>query len=225
VLEYGPGDILGVALLLYAHGADRVDCVDRFELSKLSRKNILVYTEILKSLAPKERERAERAFNEVGNPESGFKVNAIQYKITKNGLSSDGESYDLVISRAVLEHVNDLESTILDIKKVLKTGGASIHQVDLKSHGLDRRADLDFLTWNSFLYRLMYSHKGFPNRWRVNKYREFASKAKLQIERMAATEQLGDEKVKRILPKVAKEFTKTSAEDLSWLGFWIVFKG
>ena len=38
VLEYGPGDILGVALLMKAHGAKRVICVDRFPLAKARRE-------------------------------------------------------------------------------------------------------------------------------------------------------------------------------------------
>src|SRR2546428_12973317 len=32
VLEYGPGDVPAVAVLMLAHGADAAVCVDRFEL-------------------------------------------------------------------------------------------------------------------------------------------------------------------------------------------------
>ena len=224
VLEYGPGDILGVALLIYAHGAERVCCVDRFPLSKLSSKNIDVYMHLLNSLAKGERERAENAFKEKGNPGSGFNANAIAYNITKDGLSGENGVYDLIISRAVLEHVNDIEETMLDIKRSMKSGGVSIHQVDLRSHGLDRYTDFDFLTWPETIYKLMYSHKGFPNRWRVDKYKEFAERSNLHVKHLSPTGRLEQNKIDIIYPKLAKPFSRTAPEDLSWTGFWMILE-
>ncbi len=154
VLEYGPGDILGVALLFYAYGAKEIHCVDRFSLSKLSEKNMGVYRKLLERLKDKQRERAETAFNIKGKPESGLNEKCIYYQVTEDGLAGVSQRYDFIISRAVLEHVNDLEKTMLDIKHSLKLNGTSLHQVDLKSHGLDRDDEFDFLTWPDFLYRV-----------------------------------------------------------------------
>ncbi len=221
ILEYGPGDILGVALLFYAYGAKMVHCVDRFPLAKMSNKNIDVYVQLLNSLGEKERERAENAFNEKGDPESGFNVNAIRYKITRNGLSGAIKKYDLIISRAVLEHVNDLEKTMIDIMCSMKEGGISLHKVDLTSHGLDRYTDFDFLTWPNVIYRLMYSHKGFPNRWRVNKYKELAENSNLHVKELIPTGRLDQKKLNTIYLKLAKEFRHISLKELSWQGFWI----
>jgi len=224
VLEYGPGDILGVALLIYAHGAERVCCVDKFPLSNLSTKNIDVYMHLLSSLAKGERERAENAFKEKGNPSSGFKANAIAYKVTKDGLSGASKEYDLIISRAVLEHVNNLEETILDIGRSMKGGGLSIHQVDLRSHGLDRYTDFDFLTWPGTIYKLMYGHKGFPNRWRVDKYKELAESSNLHVKDLSPTGRLEHKKIDIIFPKLVKTFSHIAPEDLSWTGFWMVLQ-
>jgi len=224
VLEYGPGDILGVALLMYAHGAERIDCVDKFPLSKLSKKNINVYEHILNSLDSDKRERANSAFKEVSNPGSGFNPSVVSYNVTKNGLSGASGLYDLIISRAVLEHVNSLEETMYDIKRSLKINGISIHKVDLKSHGLDRYTDLDFLTWPTKIYKLMYSHKGFINRWRINKYIELADCYNLLVKKLSPTEMLDKDKLDIIYSKVAKEFTSLSPNDLSWLGFWIILE-
>ena len=221
ILEYGPGDILGVALLMYAYGAQTVCCVDRFPLSKLSAKNVDVYMRLLNSLGPEQRVRAANAFNENGDPRSGFNPQAITYKVTKNGLAGSSQEYDLIISRAVLEHVNNLEETMLDIKRSLKYGGVSLHEVDLKSHGLDRYKEFDFLSWPKLAYDLMYSHKGFPNRWRVNTYRELAKSAKLHVKKLSPTGRLEQEKIDAIRPRVAKEFSRVSPEELSWLGFWM----
>lgn len=221
VLEYGPGNILGVALVLYAYGAATVHCVDRFPLSQLSEKNIAIYQHLLNALDQEQRERADTAFREKGNPRSGFHPRAITYSVTPNGLSGAREEYDFIISRAVLEHVNSLEDTMRDMQRSLKTGGLSLHKVDLKSHGLDRYTDFDFLTWPEPLYQLMYSHKGSPNRWRVNTYRELAENLHLRVRKLTPTGQLDQEKLTVIYPKLAKEFKSISREELSWLGFWI----
>jgi hypothetical protein len=224
VLEYGPGDILGVALLMYAYGAKKVHCVDRFPLSKLSNKNIKVYSYILNSLDDTRRDRAANAFKERGRPESGLNPKIISYKITENGLSDIRGEYDLVISRAVLEHVNSLEETMLDISRSMKAGGISIHQVDLKSHDLDRYAVFDFLTWPKVLYKLMYSHKGFPNRWRIDKYKELARSSNLHLRKLTPTGRIGQDEINIIYSKLAKEFMHISPEDLSWLGFWMILE-
>jgi hypothetical protein len=224
VLEYGPGDTLGVALLMYAHGAEAVCCVDRFSLSHMSTKNIDVYLHLLNLLGKNERERAQSAFQEKGNPRSGFNPNAITYKVTKNGLSGSNREYDLIISRAVLEHVNNLEETMLDIKRSMKDGGISLHEVDLRSHGLDRYTDFDFLTWPEMIYRLMYSHKGFPNRWRADKYKESAERANLRVKELSPTDRLDPEKINIVYPKLARKFSHLSIEELSWKGFWLVLE-
>lgn len=221
VLEYGPGDTMCMALLMYAHGAKRVRCVDRFPLSKLSEKNIEVYHHLINSLNSAERSRAYDAFNERGNPKSGFNPEAISYQVTKDGLSGAHAEYDLIISCAVLEHVNSLDQTMLDIKNALKPAGLAIHRVDLKSHGLDRHTDFDFLACPPIFYELMFSHKGVPNRWRVNKYRELAEKSKLSIKKLIPTGRIELDKVENIYRKVAKNFGDISLDEFSWLGFWM----
>ncbi len=222
VLEYGPGDILGVALLMYAHGAEAVQCVDRFPLRKSSEKNLEVYRKLLDGLEGAQRERAANAFAVPGHPESGFNPNAIAYRVTPDGLSGGEREFDLIISRAVLEHVNNLEKTMADIAAALKPHGISVHQVDLKSHGLDRYKTYDFLTWPDPLYRLMYSHKGFPNRWRIDKYRNAIRLAGLALSKLAPTGLVASEEIAIIRPGLDRKFRDIPPEELAWLGFWMV---
>lgn len=221
ILEYGPGDVFGVALLFYAYGAEKVDCVDRFPLSSMSDKNSAVYQQLLSLLEGEARERAENAFKEKGNPKKGFKPNTINYTITKNGFSGKKDKYDLIISRAVLEHVNDLEHTMLDMKASLKKNGISLHKVDLKSHGLDRYTPFDFLTWPKLLYKLMYSHKGYPNRYRVDVYKHHAKASHLKVTHLEPTQQLTQEQLNLIYPKIINDFKHTPQEELLWMGFWM----
>lgn len=154
-----------------------------------------------------------------------MQINGVFFQtLTKNGLSGESNCYDLIISRAVLEHVNNLEETMLDIKRSLRDSGISLHQVDLKSHGLDRYVDFDFLTWPSFIYNLMYSHKGYPNRLRVNRYKELAEKSNLSIKELISIDRLNMEKIDLIYNKLDKEFRNVSPEELSCLGFWLVLE-
>jgi SAM-dependent methyltransferase len=224
VLEYGPGDILGVALLLYAHGAMSVHCFDRFPLHKASAKNIQVYEHLLASLSGPARERAASAFVQVGQPASGFVPSAIGYFVSEDGLSGATREYDLVLSRAVLEHVGNLPGTMRDIAQSLKPDGISIHEVDLRSHGLDRYRPFDFLTWPDPLYRLMFSKKGFPNRWRLNTYRDLAAQAALRIRKLEPTARLPVDELVRIERHLPKRLRGATLDELTWTGFWIVLE-
>jgi len=222
VLEYGPGDVLGAALLFHAYGAASVVCVDRFPLQNVSATNEQVYRCLIERLPPARRERARAAFVVAGEPGSGLQPGCISYRVTPNGLAGDEAAFDLVVSRAVLEHVNSLEATLRDVERSLAPGGVSIHNVDLRSHNLDRWRPFDFLTWPEPLYRLMYSHKGFPNRWRPDTYRTLLAATRLRVQAMEPTGRLAADDVARIQPRVARPLRGASPEDLSWLGFWMV---
>ena len=224
VLEYGPGDVLGVALLMYAHGAARVQCVDRFPLVRMTEKNAAVYRRLLQVLEPPQRERAAGAFRESGVPESGFRPEAIDYAIAQDGVVGDGDAFDIVISRAVLEHVNDLDATIADIKRNLRPGGTSVHKVDLSDHGIDRYQPFDFLTWPQWLYRLMFSHRGFPNRWRLDRYRAAAARSGLRFRTLVPTGKVHTDRLQRVQPRLAGAFRGIPLEELAWSGFWMVLE-
>lgn len=224
VLEYGPGNMLGVALLMYAFGANRVFCVDRFPLQTITEESINVYKLLMNKLSDTEKLRANSAFNSYGDPSSGFDNSKIRYSVSKNGLIENGEKFDLIISRSVMEHVSDLPGIFANITSLLKNNGISVHKVDLKSHGLDRYLEFDFLTWSFFAYRVMYGHKGFPNRWRIDRYLELIGKNELKIKLLSPTGLLEAEKVRLVQPYLAKPFRNLPVDDLAWLGFWIVLE-
>jgi len=132
--------------------------------------------------------------------------------------------FDLIISRAVLEHVNSLDDTFSDIKQALKQEGISIHQIDLRSHGLHRYTPLDFLTWPTLLWSSMYSHKGVPNRWRIDKYREFIDEVGLKVIKMNPVLLAEQKDIDAVRPYLATPFRNISDEDLSWMIFWVVLR-
>ena len=87
VLEYGPGDTLGAALMLYAHGAESVHSIDHFPIHRITARSTAIYRAILDTLSGEARARAESAFVKPGNPESGLDPAKIEYRVTRHGVS------------------------------------------------------------------------------------------------------------------------------------------
>ncbi len=222
IVEYGPGDIPGVALLMVANGAARVICVDRFPLVSMGPKNVAVLRRLMARLEPAAAQRAARCFAVAADPAQGLDSRFLEYAVRPSGLLGARAVADVVISRAVLEHVNDLLSTFRDMDNALRDDGVAIHLIDLKSHGLHRRNPLDFLTWPTLLWRWMYSHKGVPNRWRVDRYRDVLARTRLKIRSMQPTATLDAAVIGEVRPRLARPFRTLSDDDLSWQGFWLV---
>lgn len=222
LLEYGPGDIPGVALLMIAHGADKVFCVDRFPLLSLSEKNSEVVRALVQELPAQQRIRAEAAVRGGEGRALALDPDRIEYLVRPSGLSGLRARVDIVFSRAVLEHVDDVAATFADMETALRVGGLAVHLVDLKSHGLHRRNPLDFLTWPQWLWDLMYSHKGVPIRWRVSRYRDVLGRGKLAIRKLAATTLFDAGDVAEVRAHLPVQFRGLSDADLAWAGFWLV---
>lgn len=222
VMEYGPGDVLGVAILMIANGAEKAFCVDRFPLLNMSPVNVRVVEIILDSLDSGQRARANSCFNLFGLPTSGFDEKRIQYIVRRDGCSGLSHCVDLVYSRAVLEHVDDLDAVFADMYKSLRTNGLAAHLVDLRSHDFHEVSRLDFLVWPAWLWRLMYSHKGVPNRWRVDRYRQLLEKYGFDVILFMATEQATVWEVESVVGRLAPPFRSVGADELSWMGFWLI---
>ena len=222
VIEYGPGDMPAVALLMVAYGARCVVCVDRFPLLRLSPPNIEVLKQLVTNLPAAQRTRAEQCFVTPGQPDSGFNPACIEYRVTPNGLSGLADWADLIVSRAVLEHVNDLTATFADMRAALRPGAMAIHLVDLRSHGLHQHNPLDFLRWPLLLWRLMYGHKGVPNRWRVDRYRAELQTSGLETLSLRPAAVIEQRLIDNVRPKLARPFRHLSDADLSCLNFWLI---
>lgn len=222
IIEYGPGNVPGVGLLMLAYGAESVVCVDRLPLFSMSSKTCDVLHCIIDSLDRNMQSKAEACFLKYGDPLSGFIDKRLRYIIRPSGLSGLTEEADLIVSRATLEHVNNLSATFADIRNALCSNGITVHKVDLESHGLHHRNTLDFLTWPFYLWSLMFAHKGCINRWRIDMYREVISENGLKIEIIKPTKMAHRRDIEEVRPYLAAPFSNVTDEDLSWLGFWLV---
>jgi SAM-dependent methyltransferase len=223
LLEYGPGDLPGVAATMIARGAEKVWCVDRFPLVNLSAKNAGVIADLARALPEIESARLLSCLVDPSDPGRGFDPSRIEYRVAADGLSGLRSTVDLVYSRAVLEHVNDLDATFNDMLAAMRPGAAAIHLVDLRSHGLHRTSPLDFLTWSESAWRLMYSEKGVPNRWRLDRYRSLLERLPVDVSMLDITRLADAQEIAAVRKRLPSVFRNVSDEDLACLGFWTVF--
>lgn len=222
ILELGPGDFPGVALLFIANGAKQVVCVDRFPLLSMSSFNLRAIAHLLGDLGRLEAERAKQAFNVYGDSASGLNPEKIRYLVNPHGHANLRDWADAVVSTAVLEHVDRLQATFEDMRYSMRLGAKAVHLVDLRSHRLHRENPLDFLTWPEPIWQLMFSHKGAPNRARVGEYIGAVHGAGLEIEELTPTAKFDHEVVRAVRPHLPSRFASQSDEHLAWQAFWLV---
>lgn len=215
------GDLPGVALLMRAHGARRVYCVDRFEMLQLGDFAAGVVRDLLEGLSGAPLERARVLLVDPERPQLGFLAECIDYVVALDGVSGAIEQCDLVVSRTVLEHVNKLQDAFLDMARALKAGGLAVHKVELCSHGLHESTVLDFLTLPHWLWNLMCSGKGAPNRLRIDAYRNALARIDLQLLSLEPHTRYELEQVEHVRARLAPEFSHLTDEELVWQTFWL----
>ena len=145
VLELGPGDDLGIAMLFQDGGAETT-VSDRF----LVRRDPARLTILARSLGLSGDSRptvvegvgAERAAEHFGS-----------------------RVFDLVYSIAVLEHVGSLDAALGSVMALLRPGGVMVHYIGGGDHGMFSGHDpLTYLRIPRTIYRAMTTHSGGPNR-------------------------------------------------------------
>lgn len=176
ILEIGPGDNFGVALKFVCCGAKKVTCLDKFYSFRNHSQQYQIYSKLRQGMEDNHKKRFDTAVRLDG---SSFELdkNKIEY-IYGVGIENadrvfNGSGFDLIISRAVLEHISEIELAFYVMDKFLKRGGYLIHKVDLRDHGMfskDGHDPLTFLTIPNFIWSNMTRYSGKPNRRRVDFY-------------------------------------------------------
>jgi len=175
ILEIGPGDNLGVALMFIASGAQQVVCLDRFYSDRDRVKEIQIYKALRERLTDEEKTRFDSAVNlDNGlsfNKERINYIHGIPFEETETVF--DTESFDAIVSTAVIEHIYNPEKALLTMDKLLKPGGLMIHDIDFRDHDVFSKHGmhpLTFLAIHPFVYTLMSKYNGKPNRKRLSYY-------------------------------------------------------
>lgn len=133
VLELGPGDSVASAIIGYAYGAKRTYLVD---VEDFASKEVAFY----QALAADVQRRAMHV-PDLSNATSFEEILcACRAEYLTGGISSLSQlptgSIDFAWSHSVLEHVrkHELETVLKELKRILKPGALSSHNIDFQDH-------------------------------------------------------------------------------------------
>jgi SAM-dependent methyltransferase len=132
----------------------------------------------------------------------------------------EDSSFDLVISQAVLEHVRSPAKAVAEIARVLRPGGLTSNQIDLRDHR-DFDQSFAFLRHSALVWRAATSHRiPTTNRWRRSDFVDGFRQVGLEVISADATEVVDVTAEDR--NKLARPFKTKSLDDLSVLGVHVV---
>lgn len=171
VVELGPGDHVGLALRFLGDGAQSVTTVDRFRFAEGDFQHD-IYRSLLGRMSDAQRRNAGTALDD-DDPSKLRRLTGVSIEDADRELPAG--SADLVVSVAVLEHVHDPARALNVIDGILRPGGLMLHWIDFRDHGTFTRGahhPLTFLTIPDRVWSLMVSHRGAPNRYLIDFYRQ-----------------------------------------------------
>ncbi len=215
VLELGPGDTRAVALMAKLRGARLVEGYDAFDITSRDESYLRGIYEPLMA----------RDGHDGGWERAKELLRDVRMLPSREALRAGEKRYDLVISRAVLEHVSDLDATFDDLARVTTPDAVQIHKVDLRCHGNKFDHELDFLMFPDAVYRRMASHTGMPNRVRVPGYLDLGARHGFSLVYAGATHRISVAEVDAVREHLASPFNVMAREALAVLGVWLVLVG
>ena len=176
ILELGFGDNLGVALSFLVSGAAHVTCVDKFYSTYDPSQQLAIYRALRARLGPEGQRRFDMAID-VSNTIEPLEAN-LSCIYGRDIESCDDilqpESFDVIISRAVIQDIFDPLPAFIAMNRLLSPGGLMLHKIDLSDQGMFRDKGmhpLTFLTIPDSIYRLMAMDSGRSNRKLIGDYR------------------------------------------------------
>ena len=162
ILEVGPGENLGVGMRFLADGAAFVASVDRFSSLRSAAEQAAVYLKLIETFTESQRSTFGNA---IAFTPDGYTIDESRYRYLSNtamegvGNTHALGTFDMIVSRAVLEHVYDLEGVFHSMDSLLKHGGYMVHEIDFRDHGIFTNFGLNpltYLTINNKLWKAPY---------------------------------------------------------------------
>jgi SAM-dependent methyltransferase len=180
--EVGPGDNAGVALLLQTAGCKTVELVDRFR----SRRSPGQQAQIYQALAARHglrRPESMDSWDDERLPGIIWRLGSSAEDYFAAQARPGRQRYDLIVSRAALEHLYDPLGAIRSMAACLRRGGRMAHKIDFRDHGMftPTHPELTFLRYPTLLHHQMTRRSGRPNRFLLHHYRGLAA----ELERSA----------------------------------------
>ena len=178
VLELGPGDSIGTALVASSYGAKTI----LIDVGSYAVEDVSVYQLLANELRSKgvnvPNIDAAQSLDEV--------LNICNAQYFTNGLESfyslQDNSVDMIVSQAVLEHIRKDEFLVImqECQRIMNENGVSVHTIDLKDHLSKALNNLRF--HHNFWESEFISSSGFyTNRIRYSKMLEIFEHAGFSI--------------------------------------------
>lgn len=97
------------------------------------------------------------------------------------------EAFDMIYSHASLEHITNPPQAVRQMARLLRPGGVTTHQIDLRDH---RNFDqpLDFLRFSDWTWRAAQSRRVWTNRWRRSDWEQAFDREGLRIVHTESTD-------------------------------------
>jgi SAM-dependent methyltransferase len=180
ILELGPGPTLAIPLLFASDGASFTVGVDRFIGFQTSAYYREFYARLRDTLEDAAKLRFDRAL-QLDPLSLNTSVTAdIEHRDLPDVVPELGpESFDLLVSNAVMEEIYDPTPVLAAQDRLLRPGGAMVHLIDLRDYGMFSKHGfhpLEFLTVRDWVYRLMVECSGQPDRRLIGYYRNVAAR-------------------------------------------------
>jgi SAM-dependent methyltransferase len=219
ILELGPGKNFGSTLIIGCLGA-HVAVSDLYLSVWDSEYHPVFYRSLLEALPmnfPGADPAPLRQIVEQGAyPQSVLRT----YHSKAENLSGiDSQSFDVVISNAVLEHVEDPQTAAREMMRVTRRGGFGIHQVDFRDHR-DFSRPLEYLLFSrtEFSRHFAYARGSCGNRWRQSDFINVFNEAGFSIDLLEANCFATDEYLADLMPRLGSATQMFSRLDLHVLG-------
>lgn len=224
ILEVGPGPDLMLGLLALEAGAKSYSAIDYFPVLSAP---ISFYEKIRNDLnTPIALKAVNQLINSlskseaIDSPEFSYKIRGIEE------LTSEPAKYDIIISKDVLEHVDDLNASFAAMRKSLIPGGVMIHKIDFQTHTsfIQEKDRLNFLRYSENIYNKFVKFKGGPNRLRLPELVAITQKNNFAIEKMYIDKEMGVSELARVKQYLSQYYKKMSDDALIPLSVWIIFR-
>jgi hypothetical protein len=201
VLEIGPGPDLATGAVLLQRGAVSYAAVDVNPL--LIEDPTPIYDEV----------------SRLGG--AGWDRERVTYSVDSfPDLQRVTGEFDLIVSNATLEHVDDVPGLFRRLTDSAAPGCAMCHHVDAKTHmrWIKDRDPLNILRYPQPLYERLLSFPGAPNRLRASDYVKAAQEAGWTA-KVVAGNTADPGYLARTRPRLARPWRARPPEDLSLLSF------
>jgi SAM-dependent methyltransferase len=186
ILELGPGFTMSVPLLFLADGASYAAGIDKFVPFQTAPYYERYYAHLRSTLNSDQQARFDNALHREPLALNGSVAGYIYGKDVQNVVNQLGaQSYDLIVSNAVLEEIYDPTPVLHAQDQLLRPGGAMVHIIDLRDYGMFSKHGfhpLEFLTVSDWLYRRMVEGSGQPDRRMMSYYRDAAGRMGYQTQ-------------------------------------------